>query len=197
MRTGDQKNVTLSSEELREVVESIEEAYDAGGPDPQTAINTTDIATNTSGIAANALDIAALNLLQIQKTALTQSELDVLDSSPTVILPNPGVPYMVHDVVFTFSGTAYAGANVEVGELTTEVGTFSQLASLVIGAGAVVDRYYKMIRFSTTQVGGANDQGTTVSANSLQIYMQGGDPSGGGADSRLTVWVYWSYLDIP
>lgn len=153
-----------------------------GSADPQTAINTAAI--------------AALNLLQIQRTDLTQSELDVLDSSPTVILPNPGVPYMVHDVVFTFSGTAYAGANVEVGELTNEVGTFSQLASLVIGAGAVVDKYYKMIRFSTTQVGGANDQGTTVAVNALQIYMQGGDPSGGGADSRLTVWVVWSILDL-
>jgi len=143
MRTGDQKNVTLSSEELREVVESIEEAYDAGGPDPQTAVN-------TGAIAANALDIAAIPRIRSFDTAVTNAEILNMGSGvPIQLLSAPGESYMVLDVFMTVTAFAvnYSGTyNLIVSKVDQVSGlyeinsTFARSINFFNGAAGEVKR---------------------------------------------------------
>ena len=136
------------------------------------------------------------NTILVAAAQLTQGELNALSTQASPIL-SAGAPYIIHDVMFNYQGTAYSGNPVEVGENILVAGTFSHAATRIIGAEmAGLDEYwFKMFRRSTLDFGSLNDQGVTGQLD-LKIYMLGGNPTGGGGDSVLSLFVYYSLLPL-
>lgn len=179
VRKGDPKGITIASEELRLMLNEIE----AGGTDPQTAINTGNIANNTGAIA----NIPAI---QIETTEIPDGDLLFANSGPITVLANPGRPFAVIGAFLQFTTTNSGGY---LGTWTIDIGISGQPPLYTVPSAALESNNF--VSGGVTNDVKAFPVGTAIGAfvnttNNLELTTSA-DPTGGNSANTFNVHIYY------